>query len=183
MPRPPIGELVDAGEMDLAPVLEPDPLDLRVSLLALSRWGDSEHVRRMVMAAVDFPTDDVQAFLAVNQLTLRGALRATELAEALQTGRSNLSKIARRLAELGLAARTADPGDERGVLIALTPTGRAVGRRIVDYTGSRLRQTLADWDEDEVLQFQRLLAKFVTSMTPPSTDPETGGFAFPHAGP
>lgn len=163
MPRPPMHELADAEDLELEPVLEPDPLDLRVSISALVHMADSERVRREIMAAVGFPSDEMIIFLAVNHLTLCGAQRATHLAEALQTTRSNISKVARRLTELGLAARTADPRDERGVLIALTPAGRAVGRSIIDYTDLRMRQTLEDWDDQDIDLLRRLLSRFIGS--------------------
>lgn len=166
MPRPPATDLVDAHDLDLAPVLAPDPLDLQTSLTALVHWADSEFLRRAIMSAVEFPSTDLLDFLAVNQLTLRGALRPTDLAAALQTSRSNLSKVARRLADLDLAVRTPDPQDERGVLLALTANGRVTGRRIVDHNRRRLRETLADWPDADVDQLKHLLARFVGSSVP-----------------
>jgi DNA-binding MarR family transcriptional regulator len=166
VPRPPATDLVDADELDLEPVLAPDPLDLQTSLSSLVHWADSEFVRREIMAAVEFPSTDLLDFLAVNQLTLRGALRATDLAAALQTSRSNLSKVARRLAGLDLAVRAPDPQDERGVLLALTAAGRVTGRRIVEHNRSRLQETLADWSGADVEQLQHLLARFAATIPP-----------------
>lgn len=166
MPRPRATDLVDAGDLDLTPVLPPDPLDLQTSLSALVHWADSEFVRRDIMAAVEFPSTDLLDFLAVNQLTLRGAMRATDLATALQTSRSNLSKVARRLADLDLAVRTPDPQDDRGVLLALTTNGRVTGRRIVAHNRRRFQETLADWTDADVARLQHLLARFAASSLP-----------------
>jgi DNA-binding MarR family transcriptional regulator len=159
VPRPGDAELVTAA-LDRSPVLTPDPLDIRVSLGAVVHWADSPTFRRRLMEAVAFPLDDVQAFLAVNQLAYRGALRPTDLADAVQTGRSNISKIARRLAHADLAVRTADPGDDRGVLITLTPLGREVGRRIMAANADLVHEAVRGWDPAEVATFASLLARF-----------------------
>ncbi|MFD0658240.1 MarR family winged helix-turn-helix transcriptional regulator [Thermocatellispora tengchongensis] len=116
---------LDRQDVDLSPVIEPDPLDPRVSLTSIIHWADSHSVRLAVMKAVDFPVNDLPMFLVVNQLSYRGALRPSELAQTLGTGRANLSKIANRLVEAGLIVRVPEPSDERSVLLALTP---AAGR-------------------------------------------------------
>ena len=85
------------GDVDRSPLIAPDPLDPRLSLAAVVHLVDSHDVRRRFMKAVQFPTDDMSMFLIVNQLTYRGALRPSDLATILGTGRSNLAKIARRL--------------------------------------------------------------------------------------
>lgn len=66
------------------------------------------------MKAIAFPVDDVSMFLVVNQLAYRGALRPTDIADALGLGRPNISRVAARLADERLIVRVADPGDERG---------------------------------------------------------------------
>ena len=160
MPRPDSTELVVNDALDLSPVLAPNPLDIRVSLGALIHWADSPTFRRQLMDAAAFPIDDVQAFLAVNQLSYRGPLRPTDLADAIQTGRSNISKVARRLAHAGLAVRIPDPADDRGVLITLTRHGREAGRRIMDRNAELIQQAFSDWDEADVRAFAALLARF-----------------------
>jgi len=152
--------LVVDDALDLSPVLAPNPLDVRVSLGALIHWADSPAFRRQLMDAAAFPIDDVQVFLAVNQLSYRGALRPTDLADAIQTGRSNVSKIARRLADAGLAVRIPDPADDRGVLITLTPNGREVGRRIIDRNAQLIQDAFSGWDKADVHTFAALLARF-----------------------
>lgn len=179
MPRPPRHALVDATELELAPLPVPGRRDLGAALAALVHWADSRHVRDDVRRAAGFPGEDLLEFLAVNQLTLRGPLRPTELADALQTSRPNLSKVARRLEVLGLAARTADPADDRGVLLALTPAGRDVGRRILEHGRRTLEEALRGWSTADVDTFEALFARFVTDLTPAADDPVRSGFAYP----
>ena len=73
-------------EDDCAPVLDADPLDLRISLASIIHWADSHEVRVRLMRDVAFPVDDLPMFLVVNQLAHRGAMRPTDLALVLGTG-------------------------------------------------------------------------------------------------
>lgn len=113
------------------------------------------------MQAVEFPVNDMAMFLTVTQLAFRGALRPTDLAQILGTVRSNVTKITRRLEEVGLIARASDPDDDRGVLIALTSSGRALGQRIIENGESRLRKSLDTWPAQDRRDLERLLAKMV----------------------
>ncbi|MFF2842491.1 MarR family winged helix-turn-helix transcriptional regulator [Paenarthrobacter sp. NPDC057981] len=172
MPRPDPGQLAAREDVDLAPVLERHPMDLLVSFSAVTHLADSPQLRRQVMTAIDFPSDDMQLFLVVNQLALRGAMRPTMLADAIQTGRSNMTKIAGRLAKEDLAVRIPDPDDDRGVLLALTPKGREIGRALVEYDNAQTARLVDGWSDDDLATFQRLLARFTASLgatLPPAT--------------
>jgi DNA-binding MarR family transcriptional regulator len=150
-----------AGEAPLlGPIVPPDPLDLRNSVTAIVHWADSSVLRQRVMREVAFPVDDLQMFLVVNQLVYRGALRPTDLAMTLGMTRTNISKIARRLEDADLARRIPTPGDERSVLVALTPAGREVGDRIAAVAARTQAEALAGWDPEEVAVLQRVLARF-----------------------
>jgi DNA-binding MarR family transcriptional regulator len=150
---------VDHQDADLSPVITPDPLDPRVSLSSIIHWADSHAVRVDLMTAVDFPVHDVPMFLVVNQLSYRGAMRPSDLAEALGTGRANLTKIAHRLSDTGLIVRVPEPSDERGVLLALTPRGREIGERIMARVQRNVESALADWSDEDVSTLKRLLAR------------------------
>ena len=152
-----------ADELDLRPVIEPDLLDLRVSLSSLVHWADSQEVRRRVMRAIEFPVDDVAMFLVVNRLSYRGALRPSELASELGTGRANITKIVHRLADLGLVFRVRAPDDDRSVLIVLTPEGREFGVRIMENSRRTLESTLDGWTADELTALRTALARLAGS--------------------
>ena len=178
MPRPNARELVAGEDVDISPVLERHPMDLLVSFSALIHYGDSVHMRREVMTAIGFPSDDVQLFLVVNQLALRGAMRPTTLADAIQTGRSNMTKIAGRLAKEDLAVKIPDPADDRGVLLALTPKGRELGRALVDHDTAQMAKNVEGWSQDDLAMFRRLLARFTAGIggTLPAATAEAFGF-------
>ncbi|MDN5856140.1 MAG: MarR family transcriptional regulator [Actinomycetia bacterium] len=154
------------GSADLSPVIATDPLDLRISGSSIVHWADSRDVRRRIMAAVDFPTDDLPMFLVVNQLSYRGAMRPSALSSALGTGRANITKITNRLVEAGLVVRMASPADDRGVLVALTAAGRAIGERIMANAAAMFREALAGWDAADVDTLRRLLARLASETVP-----------------
>ncbi|MEV6157534.1 MarR family transcriptional regulator [Nonomuraea sp. NPDC052129] len=151
---------LDDQDIDLSSVIAPDLLDPRVSLSSIIHWADSHAVRLALMAAVEFPVNDVPMFLVVNQLSYRGAMRPSDLALALGTGRANLTKIAHRLHDAGLIVRVREPSDERSVLLALTPRGREIGERIMECVQQDLESLLADWSDEDVDTLKRLLARF-----------------------
>ncbi|MBF6214661.1 MarR family transcriptional regulator [Nocardia puris] len=85
-----------------------------------------------------------------------GALRMTDLAEALLTSKSGLTYQVERLEKAGLVRRTAAPGDERGVVAVLTEAGRqrlsevapghvaTVRRALIDVLTPGQRRAVAD---------------------------------------
>ncbi|MHC5560887.1 MarR family winged helix-turn-helix transcriptional regulator [Kocuria sp. U4B] len=130
-----------------------------MSLTLIIHHADSEAQRRDVMASIQFPTDDVQMFLVVNALTYHGAMRPTDVATMLGTGRANLSKIAQRLVEAGLVERLPDEEDGRSTLLALRPLGRAYGERIVARNEQFINDLLVEWSDDEARTLKRMLAR------------------------
>lgn len=161
-----------SDDPDLSPVIEQDPFDLRLSIASIVHWADSRDVRVRVMEQIGFPVDDIPMFVVVNQLAYRGALRPTDLAATLGTGKANISKIVRRLEEIGLVARVPAPRDERSVLVALTGAGRELGERIMEVAQAQVDEVTLGWDPQEVENLRRYVARFARqafaglSMTP-----------------
>jgi DNA-binding MarR family transcriptional regulator len=151
--------------VDLSPVLDPDPLDIRVSLASIVHWADSHELRVRLMKDVNFPVDDLPMFLTVNQLSYRGATRPTDLALVLGTGKANMSKIANRLQHAGLVTRVPARNDERSILLALTPLGREIGQRIMRQAQAGLDSALLDWSAADVDTLQNLLARLARETT------------------
>lgn len=174
------GEVGDPTTADLTPIIEPDPLDLRVSLTSIVHWADSTPLRQHVMAEIDFPHEDMGMFLVVNQLTYNGAMRPAELVQVLGGTATNMSKIVGRLVDAGLVVRVAALADDRGVLVALTDAGREIGERIAARAARAFEQTLADWSPDDVTTLSRMLARLArettgTLPTDPIGDTSTDG--------
>jgi DNA-binding MarR family transcriptional regulator len=104
------------------------------------------------------------AFLVMNQLAYRGAARPTELADAAHTGRSNLSKVVRRLEEAELVGRMTNPEDGRETMIALTPGGREVAQRIVAASETDFAEAIGAWSDTELEQLDTLLVRLIRDL-------------------
>ena len=99
-----------------------------------------------------------------------GAMRPSDLAEALPITRSGTTRLVDRLEQDGLVERRSYESDRRGNLILLTRKGREIFREagrvhlrgIDEHIGSRLTK-------DEMDELRRLLAKLTDSpdRTPP----------------
>jgi DNA-binding MarR family transcriptional regulator len=135
------------------------------SVQAFVVWANSATLRAQLMEATEFPLPgDLLAFLLVNQLVHRGAGRPTDMAEAIQTTTSNVTKVVRRLEAAGLVTRGPDPDDARGVVIALTPDGRDVGERIVASLGGVIEAAFAGWSVADRDRFEQLAVRFVRDL-------------------
>jgi DNA-binding MarR family transcriptional regulator len=62
----------------------------------------------------------------------RSPLSVGEVGERLHLDSGTLTPLLKRLEEAGLVSRSRDPQDERRVVVALTPAGRALRRRAED---------------------------------------------------
>ncbi len=140
-------------------------LNARAAMQAVVTWASSATRREDLLDRSEFPlSGDMLAFLVMNQLAYRGVARPTELADAAHTGRSNLSKVVRRLEAAGLVGRMANPADGRETMIGMTSEGREVARRIVAASDMDLAGALADWSEDDRVRFEALLVRLVRDL-------------------
>ena len=159
MPRTTITD-VELSPQRAKPLARLHGSDVRAVVQALVTWGTSAALRDTVIERSGFPLPgDMQAFLLVNQLVYRGAASPTEMADAMQTGRSNVSKIVRRLEEADLVQRIADPKDDRGVVVALTDTGRVVGLQIMATAEMLSLPPDEDWSAEDRSELERLMVK------------------------
>jgi MarR family transcriptional repressor of emrRAB len=71
------------------------------------------------------------------------------LAGGLRLSHSRTVRVIDRLAADGLAGRTRDPGDGRGVLVELTPAGRELAARVMRARDAALEGCLAPLGEPE----------------------------------
>lgn len=135
------------------------------SFEALVVFGNSDSIRTQLMEDVAFPlAGDVLAFLLLNQLLYRGAGRPTEMAEAIQTSRSNVSKVVGRLERAGLVVRAPDAADDRAVVIALTPAGREVGERVISTVGGMFEDAFSSWTARDRATLERLIIKLARDL-------------------
>jgi DNA-binding MarR family transcriptional regulator len=93
-----------------------------------------------------------------------GPIGIVELAGRVGRDHSTISRQVARLAELGLACRKPNPNDGRLREAAATDAGRAMARRI-DVARERLgKEALAEWSEEEVDQFVRLIRRYADAL-------------------
>jgi DNA-binding MarR family transcriptional regulator len=114
-----------------------------------------ERARRRIPAA--------SALAVLQAVAGRPGARPSDLAEALDLHPSSVSRQVQALERAGQVALTADPGDRRSCLVALTPAGEDEIRRLLAIGVGRYAKFVADWDAAEVRTLTRLLAKFEAS--------------------
>ena len=88
----------------------------------------------------------------------QGPLTPSELAERERIKRPTATRIVARLEELGLVSRTQDPADGRAWLVATTPAGRELLRRLRTRKNAYLAKRLRELDPDEVATLERAAA-------------------------
>ncbi|WP_169746509.1 MarR family winged helix-turn-helix transcriptional regulator [Demequina phytophila] len=166
VPRPPhLRAAATLAPPELRPLVGTAGPTFASAMFAIGTWGASAAFREQVLASARFPLDgDVPAFLVVNQLIYRGVANPTALADAIDTSRSNLSKILNRLASTGLVQRIADPHDRRSVAIALTAAGREAGERIVQATAALQPPAGPDWTDADAVELERLIIKLARAL-------------------
>lgn len=149
----------------MQPLVGIEEARLRVALHAFVTWSTASSSRERLMRESEFPLhDDLPAFLLVNQLIYRGAVRPSDVADAIQTGTSNISKIVRRLEDADLVTRMADPKDDRATVIVLTEHGRSVAARISTSIDRTSMPAADGWTAEEFDSLERLMLKLVLSL-------------------
>ncbi|MEV4954072.1 MarR family winged helix-turn-helix transcriptional regulator [Paenarthrobacter nitroguajacolicus] len=160
-------ESVDLREVEIssAPLLHGKGVDFSVALQALVTAMNSTAVREGIMVRSGFPlSEDIPAFLLLNQLIYRTTARPTDMADAIGTGRSNVSKIVRRLEIAGLVGRMPDPEDGRQSVVGLTPAGREVAKRIVAVSSQAYEAIFQDWNDGDFELLETLVVRLVASI-------------------
>ena len=103
---------------------------------------------------------DSTSIVAITVLGQDGALRPSVLAERLRVGPSNVSKIAARLIDAGLAVRIPDETDARANRITLTASGNALMDDLVTAGDRMMGDILTRWSETDRADFTRLVQQF-----------------------
>lgn len=92
-----------------------------------------------------------------------GPVRASALAVSVQSDLSTVSRHVAALVADGLIERRADPVDGRACLLAVTENGRAALSERDHMRRKFYSEVLRGWDEGELDEFARLLARFAHS--------------------
>jgi DNA-binding MarR family transcriptional regulator len=133
--------------------------ELLASLSALILLWESPGLQSDILTSSGEPIDQ-PAHQALRHLAAGQPMRPSDLAHAMGTGASNISKILKRLEAEELVARAPDPDDTRATLITLTPHGTAAARHIYDLGDDMIAQVLAAWSPRDVARYTELTKRF-----------------------
>lgn len=88
-----------------------------------------------------------------------GDMRMSQLAELLSVDVSVTSRHVSHVADRGWIKRSPDPADKRASILHLTDNGRGVLDGLSQHATDLLTDRLHDWDDDDVRELIRLLAR------------------------
>jgi DNA-binding MarR family transcriptional regulator len=112
------------------------------------QWNSPEFTIDII-ARVD-PRLSVPGSRVLIRLFAQGPLRPSDLAEQLNTGASNVSKLLASLETLGYIERHPDAADARVVRVHLTQSGRDAARDAIAGADQAMEHMVRDWTEDEI---------------------------------
>jgi DNA-binding MarR family transcriptional regulator len=92
---------------------------------------------------------------ALATISNHGPLTPSELAERERVRRPTATRIISSLVDLGLVSRTPDPTDGRGSLVAATPEGSALLKRLRGRKNAYLAKRMRDMDAEDVATLER----------------------------
>ena len=92
---------------------------------------------------------------ALATIEREGPLTPSEVAEAERIRRPTATRIVARLEEAGFVERTADPADRRSFVVAVTPEGRALLRKLRTRKNAYLARRLRELEPGEVATLER----------------------------
>jgi DNA-binding MarR family transcriptional regulator len=133
-----------------------DLLDSLVRVMGLWTSGDF----LAAVAAREGVDLDTPAIVVLTVVWRQGPRRPSAIAEHLSTGKSNVSKILRRLDDAGLTERREDPDDARAARVHLTEAGARVARTFVEAGDALVDELLAGWEPEDRVVFARLMRRF-----------------------
>lgn len=133
--------------------------ELLASLSALILLWESPGLQSEILAASGEPIDQ-PAHSALRHLAASQPMRPSDLAQAMGTGPSNISKILKRLEAAGFVERGPDREDTRSTKISLTPEGQTAARHIYDLGDAMIAQVLATWSPRDIARYTELTKRF-----------------------
>jgi DNA-binding MarR family transcriptional regulator len=140
-----------------------------IEQLATDAWESLYRAQVTVFRQLrdEFPGDEVTLteydvlFNLYRQPRRRARIR--DLTPQLLISQPSVSRLIERLAARGLVERSGDPDDARGTLVALTPAGIEVFRRIGTQHSAWIAERMGVLDPAELRQLTELTAKLRSS--------------------
>lgn len=113
----------------------------------------------------------------VYELGGAGPMRASALAALLHVTRPTMSKQLARLERAGLIERQGDPSDGRASVVALSPRGEEIYRRLLFRGREMVAEAMAPWGAGDTARFGALLEEFVARVGVPAEEETSAGGA------
>jgi DNA-binding MarR family transcriptional regulator len=156
-----IGEFIKAWRRE-RPDLDPSPLGI---------LGRVQRISARLVSATEELLEPMQigweAFSLIVSLRRAGkpyAMRPTDIyRQSLITSGAATNRID-RVSKLGLVRRVPDPSDRRGIIVELTPSGKALADRAIDLQFTMLNERLSALTRSERAQLSALLSKLLFSL-------------------
>jgi len=101
---------------------------------------------------------------ALDLLAAHGGLRVGELADLVGVDDATASRLVDRLEELGVVARTSEPGDRRATTVALTPEGQELAAGVAAQRQLFFCDILDALQPDERAELVRLTEKAAVAL-------------------
>lgn len=108
----------------------------------------------------DLGVVEMSTIWVVDCLRRSAGATVAELASQLDVAHSTASRLIARAEKTGAVVRTADPDDQRRVLVQLTPAGRRLAANALEYRLGSLQEATADWTDQDRATFAHLLTRF-----------------------
>ena len=156
-------ETTPAGE-----ALDPaDPKFAAVSDLA-DQLGSTMHAlqraRAQVLARGGDGAADWNTRVVLAKIVMTGPKRVSELADAMQTDASTVSRQVAAMVKDGLLERQADPGDGRASLLVATERGQVAMEEFKQSRTREVARLLESWSVEDCSTFARLLERFAADL-------------------
>lgn len=116
--------------------------------------------RRLSLTQELAPELGVNGYAVLEQLARHGALRQSDLAEAVCTDKPAMSRLVHELGQLGLVERGPDPTDGRAQLVRLSDEGTRRMEAMLATRRSAYEERLSDWSVDDLERFARDLERY-----------------------
>jgi len=155
--------------------LEPDLQRIETAMEQLSRVIRSRRAdaERATRAGVHLPR---AAQMVLRQAVEAGPQRISDLARALHMSDAATSRTVTALENERLLARSASPDDGRVALVAITPIGRRVQRRLREAQDEIFGGSLSHWPKQDVARLASLMERLTADLRDlPSSEDGSGG--------
>jgi DNA-binding MarR family transcriptional regulator len=121
-------------------------------------------VGRRFRARLDGDTIDPSQAALLYTLKCRGAMRLSDIADAMKLDASTVSRHVQQLGDREFIERGPDPEDGRASIISLTDEGRSGLKFSFEQRRAILAEALADWNDQDREQLRIQLSRLATAL-------------------